>query len=118
MSCQNFPGRRRIVKSRSVYALAIALILGACIFVLTNPELISVAAGSKPAQFEAGECVTGFHQPGENWIVVNRLPDYAVETYLVEEASGRQQAIQVQRIRPCEASATSRAGTSQSEASP
>jgi hypothetical protein len=105
MSCQNFPGRRRIVKSRSVYALAIALILGACIFVLTNPELISVAAGSKPAQFE-------------NWIVVNRLPDYAVETYLVEEASGRQQAIQVQRIRPCEASATSRAGTSQSEASP
>lgn len=89
------------MKSRSVYALAIALILGACIFVLTNPELISVAAGSKPPQFEAGECVTGFHEPGESWTVVNRLPDYAVETYLVEEASGRQQAIQIQRLRPC-----------------
>ena len=91
------------MKNRSVYALAIAAILGACVFVLTNPELASVAAGSKPPAFKPGECVTGnFAFPGESWVIAERLEEFVVETYKVEEvSSGRVQAIQVSRIRRC-----------------
>lgn len=91
------------VKTRSVYAVAIALILGACIFVATDPELLSLASGGSPPKFLPGECVTGFHLPGESWVIVQRMPEHVVETYRVEEVtSGRQQAIQVQQLRPCE----------------
>ena len=90
----------------TVIRLAVAAIVGACLFLAFNPELLDVGAGASSSQFRSGECVTGFHVPGESWVIVNRMPEHVVETYLVEEVtSGRQQAIQAQRLRSCTAQA-------------
>ena len=88
----------RSLKGNAVWILALTLIFGSMVFVLTNPELMSLASGGQPPMFRPGDCVTGnFAFPGEEWVIVERL-NFAAETYLVEEASGRQQAIQATRI--------------------
>jgi len=94
----------RSIRERFVRIFALTLILGSCVFLLSEPELMKVAASSSP-KFEAGECVTGnFAFPGEHWVVSHRLDEFVIETYLVEEASGRQQAVEAKRIRRCEES--------------
>lgn len=93
------------IRSSHVGVLCIAAILGVCVFLILSPELLSLASGGSQAKFHAGDCVTGdFASEGEQWAVADVHRDWAVETYTVEEiTTGRQQAVQVQRMRPCEA---------------
>lgn len=75
------------MKNRSVYALAIAAIIGACVFVLTNPELVSVASGSGPqTRFKPGDVV---QFEGRVWVIEGLAGDYASPRYQLHTQDGK-----------------------------
>lgn len=70
------------VKTRSVYAVAIAAILGACVFVILSPELFSLATGGPP-MFKRGDHVRAKHDNwySHEWIVDGEVGDFSQGRY-------------------------------------
>jgi hypothetical protein len=83
------------VRSRLVFPIALALIAGAAVFLITSPELLSL--GSAPEiGFGVGERV---EYAGETWEVVEVNTLHVVPKYLLENVTtGKQTLIECSRI--------------------